>query len=73
MIVILIAILLSIKYDIYIPTRSDFETFLWVSLVCLFLSYMLLRLIIGAEKADDVTSTVLEQLFRIWQRVSRNA
>jgi hypothetical protein len=72
-IVIVTAIFLSNKYDIHMPFRSDFGTFLWVSLVCLFVSYMLLRLIIGAKKADDVTSTVLEKLSRIWQRVSGNA
>ena len=70
---ILIAIFLSIKYDIHIPSRSNFGIFVWVLLAGLFISYMLLRLIIGAKKADDVTSTVLEKLSRIWQRVSGNA
>ena len=31
---------------------------------------MLLRFILGAKSADDFTSTALEKLIRIWQRVS---
>jgi hypothetical protein len=69
----LLAIFLGIKYDIHMPSRSDLEMFVWVFLACLFVSYMLLRFIIGAKKADDVTFTVLEKLARIWQRVSGNA
>jgi hypothetical protein len=71
--VILIAIFWSIKYDIHTPSRSDLGIFVCVFLTCLFVSYMLLRFIIGAKKADDITSTVLEKLSRIWQRVSGNA
>lgn len=71
--VILTAIFLSIKYDIHAPSRSDLGIFVWVSLVCLFVSYMLLRFIIGSKKADDLTSMVLEKLSRVWQRVSGNA
>ena len=71
--VILIAIFLSIKYDIHTPSRRDLGVFVWVFLACLFVSYILLRFIIGAKKADDLTSPVLEKLSRIWQRVSGNA
>ncbi|MFZ0957492.1 MAG: hypothetical protein WAN60_14185 [Candidatus Sulfotelmatobacter sp.] len=71
--VMLIAILLSVKYDIHMPYQSDLGTVVWVFLACLFVSYMLLRFIIGARKADDLTSTVLKKLSRIWQRVSGNA
>lgn len=71
--VILIAIFLSIKFDIHMPSRSDFGIFVCASLGCLFVSYMLLSFIVGAKKADDLTSTVLEKLSRIWQRVSGNA
>ena len=70
---LLIAISLSIKYDIHMPSRSDLGLFVWFFLACLFVSYMLLRFIIGAKKADDLTSTVLEKVSRIWQRVSGNA
>ncbi len=71
--VILISIFLSIMYDIHLPSRSDLGVFVWVFLACLSVSYMLLRFIIGAKKADDLASTVLERLSRIWQRVSGNA
>jgi hypothetical protein len=72
--VILIApIFLSIKYDIHRPSRSDLGIFVWVFLACLFVSYMLLRFVVGAKKADNLTSTVLEKLSRIWRRVSGNA
>lgn len=71
--VIFIAILLGIKYDIHVPSRSDLEIFVWIFLVFAFVAYMLLRFIIGARKTDDLTSTVLEKLSRLWQRVSGNA
>jgi hypothetical protein len=71
--VMLIAILLSIKYGIRMPSQSDLGTVVWVFLACLFISYMLLRFIIGAKKTDDLTSTAPEKLSRILQRVSGNA
>jgi len=71
--VFLIAIFLSIKYDLHMPFRSDLGIVVWAFLAFLFVSYMLLRLMIGAKRADDLTSTVLEKLSRIWQRVSGNA
>jgi hypothetical protein len=71
--VILIATLLSIKYDIHMPSQSDLGVFVWVFLACLFVSYMLLRFIIGAKKTGDLTSTALEKLSRLSQRVSGNA
>ncbi len=71
--VLLIATLLSIKYDIHMPSRRDLGIFAWVSLACLFISYTLLRFILGARKADGFTSAVLEKLSRIWQRVSGKA
>lgn len=71
--VVFIVIVLSIKYDIHMPSRGDLGIFVWISLVCLFVSYMLLRFIIRAKKADDLTSTALEKLSRLWQRVSGNA
>ncbi|MGA9980197.1 MAG: hypothetical protein WBQ08_16385 [Candidatus Sulfotelmatobacter sp.] len=71
--VMLVVKFLSIRYGIHMPSQSELGTFVWVSLACLFVSYMLLRFVIGAKKADNLTSTVLEKLSRIWQRVSGNA
>jgi len=71
--VFLTAIFLGIKYDIHVPFGGDLKFFEWVLLTSLFVSYMLLRFILGAEKTDDLTSAVLEKLSRIWRRVSGNA
>jgi hypothetical protein len=71
--VFLTAIFLAIKYDIHVPFGGDLKFFEWVLLTSLFVSYMLLRFILGAEKTDDLTSAVLEKLSRIWRRVSGNA
>lgn len=71
--VILIAIFLSVKYNTHLPSRSDFGVFVWVFFACLTVFYIFLRLTIGAKKTDDITSTVLEKVSRIWQRVSGNA
>jgi hypothetical protein len=71
--VILIAMFFSIKYDIHMPSGIDLGILVWVFLACLVVSYMVLRFTIGAKKADDLTSTVLEKLSRIWQRVSGSA
>ena len=71
--VILITIFLSLKYDIHMPSRGDLGIVVWVFIACLFVSYMLLKFIIGAKKADDLTSTALEKLSTLWQRVSGNA
>lgn len=48
--VMLIGIFVSIKYDIHAPFRGDLGIFVWVSLVCLCISYMLLRFIIGGRE-----------------------
>jgi len=64
---------IGIRYNIPVPSRGNLGIFVWIFLACLFVSYMLLRFVIGAKKADDLTSTVLEKLSRIWQRVSGNA
>ena len=70
--VILTSIFLSIKYNIHIPIRVDFGNFVWASLACLAVAYTLVRFILGRTRTDDLTSTVLEKLGRIWQRVSGN-
>jgi hypothetical protein len=71
--VFLVAIFLSIKYDIHMFSSGDLGSCVWFFLACLVVSYMLLRFIIGPKKADILTSTALEKLSRIWQRVSGNA
>src|SRR5204862_1169897 len=59
---------LSIKYNIPMPSRGDLGIFVWGVLTCLFVAYMLLRIILGRKSADDLTSKVLEKLVRMYQR-----
>jgi len=70
-IVILISTFLSIKFNVHMPS-GDLGIFVCVSLACAVVAYILLRFIVGARRADDFTSTALERLSRIWQRVSGN-
>lgn len=70
--VILILILLSIKYNIHIPFRGDVGNVVWAFLTCLVVAYTLLRFILGRTRTDHLTSTVLQKLARVWQRVSGN-
>ncbi len=70
--VILISAFLSIKYNIRLPSRNNLEIFVWAFLACLFVAYTLLRFVLGRTRADDLTSTVLERLTGIWQRISGN-
>jgi hypothetical protein len=64
---------LSIKYNIPVPSRGDFGTFVWAVFACLFIAYMLLRFILGSRRTDELTSKVLEKLVRIYQRVAGTA
>jgi hypothetical protein len=68
--VILVSVFLGLKYNIHMPSRGDLGIFVWAFLAGLFVVYTLLRFILGRTRADDLTSTVLERLARIWQRVS---
>jgi hypothetical protein len=70
---ILVCTFLSIKYNIPMPSRGDLGIFVWAVLACLFVTYMLLRFILGRKRTDDFTSKVLEKLVRICQRVSGTA
>ena len=70
---ILIWILLSVRYNLPVPTRGNTGVLLWAVFACLFVVYTLLRFILGAQRTDDLTSTVLERLVRIYQRVSGTA
>jgi hypothetical protein len=63
----------AVKYNIPMPTRGNLGILVWAVLASLFVAYMLLRLILGTKRADDLTSTVLEKLARLYHRVSGNA
>jgi hypothetical protein len=70
---ILIWVFLSIKYHIPIPSRGDFSVIVWGGLVCLFVTYTLLRFVLGNKRADDLISKVIEKVVRIYQRVGGSA
>jgi hypothetical protein len=61
---------LGIKYNIPVPSRGNLEVFAWAVLCLIFVTYTLLRFILGRKRRDELTSKVLEKLVRIWQRVS---
>ena len=64
---------IGIRYNIPVPSRGNLGIFVWAVLAGLFVAYMLLRLIVGRTRADDLTSKVLGKLVRIYQRVSGTA
>jgi hypothetical protein len=63
---------LSVKYNIPMPSRGDLGIFVGGVLTCLFVAYILLRLILGRKSADDLTSKVIEKLVRIYQGATGN-
>lgn len=67
---ILMWVFSSIKYNIPMPSRGHLGIFVWGVLACLLVAYVLLRFILGRKSTDDLTSSALETLVRIYQRVS---
>jgi hypothetical protein len=63
-------VFVSIKFNIPMPSRGSASILIWAVLVCLFVAYMLLRLILGRKRADDLTSDVIEKVVRMFQRIS---
>ena len=70
---VLIWIFFSIKYNIHMPSRGEFEIFVWVVLLCLSVAYTLARFVLGNKRTDDFTSKVLEKVVRLYQRVTGSA
>jgi hypothetical protein len=70
---ILAWIFLSIKYNIPMPTGGEIRAFVWGVFACLFISYMLLRVVLGRKRADDLVSEVMEKLVRFYGRVTGSA
>jgi hypothetical protein len=70
---ILMCVFPSIKYNVPMFSRGNMGIVVWSVLACLFVVYVLLRFIIGAQRTDDLTSTVLEKLVRIHQRFGGTA
>ena len=70
---ILVWIFVSIKYNVSMPSSGSLSIFIWAIVACLFVAYMFLRFILGRKRIDDLTSKVLEQVVRIYQRVTGTA
>jgi hypothetical protein len=78
-VVIISGILLSIKYNIGFGSRpsgpkstlvhTSLSEYVWAAMVVVFVVYQLLRLVLGAERADDLTSKVLRAFARFSNRI----
>jgi hypothetical protein len=68
----LLVIFLSIKFHIdlsrHAPSRDAIYFFIWATGVCIAITYVLLRFVVGRKRRDELTSKVLETLVRIYQR-----
>jgi hypothetical protein len=62
-------VFLSIKYNIPAPSRGNLGVFIWAVVAALTVVYTLLRLTLGASRTDALTSTALEKLVRITNRL----
>jgi hypothetical protein len=71
--IIFMCMVLAIKYDMHAPSRGELGILVWAVCGGLFVAYVILGFILGKKGADDLTSSVLEKLVRIFQRVSGNA
>ena len=65
---LLATIFLLAKYQINLPSRGAVSFYIWATGTCVVIAYLLLRFIIGRKRVDDLTSSVLEKLVRIYQR-----
>jgi len=65
---LLLAVFLLAKYQIDLPSRGAVSFYTWATGICVVIAYLLLRFIIGSKRVDDLTSSVLEKLVRIYQR-----
>jgi hypothetical protein len=70
---LLLWIFFSIKYNIPMPSRGSLGIFMWVVVAGLFVAYILLRFILGAKRADELSSKAIETIVRMYQRVTGNA
>ena len=68
--VMLMAIFLSIKYDVHMPFRSDLGMFVWVFFACLFVSYVLLRV---HHRCEEKPMTSLPRVLEILSNADRQA
>src|ERR1700733_7200714 len=65
---LLLAVFVLARYQINLPSRDAVSFYIGASGICVVIAYLLLRFIIGRKRVDDLTSSVLEKLVRIYQR-----
>src|SRR5436305_14465233 len=71
--VILAWAFLSAKYNIPAPSGENLGIFAGGFAVCLFIAYVLVALVVGKKRADDLTFATIEKVLRFCERVSGNA
>jgi hypothetical protein len=68
----LLVIFLSVEFHVDLSkhalSRDAIYFFIWATGVCVAITYVLLRIILGRKRRDELTSKVLETLVRIYQR-----
>jgi hypothetical protein len=64
---------LSAKYNLTALSRENLEMFAGGFGACLFLVYILVALVVGKKRADDLTFTAAEKFVRFYKRVTGNA
>lgn len=71
--VILLWPLLSTKYNVPAPSRENLAIFAGGFAACLFVAYVLVVLVVGKKRADNLTIVAIERLVRFYERVTGNA
>src|ERR1700730_11824732 len=64
----LLAGFLSAKYQIHLLSRGVLTFYVWATGVSVAIAHLLLRFIMGRKRVEELTSSVLEKLVRIYQR-----
>jgi hypothetical protein len=72
----LFSLLIAVKYNLHLPGAGkrlapniSLAEYVWAGLVCVFIVYQLLRFVLGARRADDLTSKLLRQCARLSNRM----
>jgi hypothetical protein len=71
--VIILWALLSAKYNLPAFSRENLEIFAGVLAAFLFAAYVLVAIVVGKKKADDLTFATVEKIMRFYERVTGNA
>jgi hypothetical protein len=64
---LLLWVFLSVKYQIHV-SRDALAFYMWTAGVCVVVTYLVLRFVIGGKRIDDLTTKMMEAVVRIYQR-----